>query len=213
MVGLLNSNKVDYSQLFRFSDPLANRPFRLSPESDFIHIPEANSLFCGKWQPPEPVVFKAYMGGQATDIMWSGLPPMFCISSRVVQLLKENSCTGWSIYPAKVYDRKGNELPDYHGFSVISYAGKQDLRRSEIIIKPPMRPDGEPYKVYKGYYFEDDQWDKSDIFRVYFSHIIVTRKVRDVFKQAKIINVKFTPLLEYETLELSTNYTKEAYIR
>jgi hypothetical protein len=207
-----NLNTVDYTTLFKLSDSFANRPFRLHVESNFIHTPEAVSLFYGEWQPPEPVVFKAYMGGQATDIMWSGFIPLFCISSRVVKVLEENKFTGWSLYPAKVFDHKGNELPDYHGFSVTSYAGKQDLRRSEIITKPPMTTNGEPYNVYKGFYFEDEKWDGSDIFRVYSSHKIVTKKVKEAFKRAKIVNVMFTQLLEDETLELSTQYGKDAFI-
>jgi hypothetical protein len=207
-----NLNKVDYSQLFQLSDASANRAFRLSPESDFITKETAVQLFYGDWKTPEPVVFKAFMGGEATDIMWSGLIPLFCVSSRVVKILEENGFTGWSLYPVKVYDRKGNELPGYHGLSVTSYAGKQDLRRCEIIAKPPMTPNGRPYNVYKGFYFEDEKWDGSDIFRVYSSHIIVTKKVKDTFKQAKIINVRFTPLLENETLDLNIKYGKNAYI-
>jgi len=93
-------------------------------------------LFGGEWQPPEPVAFKAYMGGSPADFLWTGFPPLFCVSQRVIDLLEENQFTGWSTYPVEVYDRHGGKLPGYHDFAITGSAVRRDLSRSQIITKP-----------------------------------------------------------------------------
>ena len=53
-------------------------------------------------------------------------------------LLEENGITGWSTYPIEVYDRKGNSLPDYHGFAITGGTCDQDydlLFRSLMVEK------------------------------------------------------------------------------
>jgi hypothetical protein len=58
--------------------------------------------------------------------------------------------------------------------------------------------DGRTSKAYVGYYFEEDKWDGSDIFRVNHD-IIVKRSVRDALLKTKIRNVDFIALPEEET--------------
>lgn len=195
-----NDRVVDYSQLFELIDPLANRPLRLEPGSHqtWLTGAYANRLFYGELQPPEPVVLKGYMGGSPTEVLWAGLTPIVCVSQRIVDLLLQNRFTGWATYPVEVYDRKGVYLPGYYGLAVKSHAGEQDFSRSQIVTKPPLTYAGRTYDVYKGTYFDESKWDGSDIFRVQHATKIVTKKVQQVFKRAKITNVRFIPLLETE---------------
>jgi hypothetical protein len=66
---------------------------------------------------------------------------------------------------------------------------------------------GEPYQVYKGLFFYEEDWDGSDIFRVSnFGGTVVTGKVDKIFKQAKVTNVKLTPLPEVERDVLLDKY-------
>jgi hypothetical protein len=188
---------IDYNELYYLHDPDATRPLLLNPIQDWISTRRAVELFTGEWQPPEPVTFKATRGRQATDILWS-LIPIICVSQRIIDIFTENGFTGWGTYPAEVYDRDEKLLPGYYGLSVISYAGEQDFSRSRRIFKPPIIPSGKPLEVVKGMYFNEALWDDADIFRLKAAFIIVTRRVRDALKKAKIINVNFTPLTEVE---------------
>jgi hypothetical protein len=121
-----------------------------------------------------------------------------CISRRLLALLEEHQFTGWSTYPVQVYDRKEEQLAGYFGFAVTGRAGKRDLQRVQVLIKP--NAVGVPVEMLKGLYFEDDFWDGSDFCLMgTTSTIIVTERVVKAFKRAKIRNVRFTPLPEDET--------------
>jgi len=190
---------VNYNELYDFSDPLANRPLRLEAEQEWMSNERSSQLDKGEWRPPEPVRLKAYMGGQATDVLWTGQLNV-CISDRVLDVLEKNKFTGWATYPVEVFGRKGEFLPGYHGLSITSYASEIDRSRSQIIVKSPV-PGTEPRTYYRGIFFDESKWDGSDFFRLTGSWTVVKKTVRDVFKREKIINVKFTSLAEYDTLK------------
>jgi hypothetical protein len=189
---------MNYSEFYLFQDPFSNRWLRLEPSPEWVNEELAQKLAYGRWQPPEPVIFKGYMGGPLADILWTGLPPMACVSEKVINILEEHHFSGWSTYPVKVSDRKGNNLPGYYGFAVTSYAGERDLSRSPIIVTYTS-PDGRTSKAYKGFYFDENKWDGSDIFRVGNGYFIVKQSVKDSFIKAKIRNVKFIILPDEET--------------
>jgi hypothetical protein len=194
------SQSLDFHNYFRFSDPLANRPLRLraKPESDHYSTDYFFSLAKGKVTPKEPIKFYSTMGGQSTEILWAEIPVILCISTKVVDLLRENQITGWGTYPVEVYGRKGEFLPGYHGFSVTGRECKRDKSRSQIITKQVV-PNGKPFQAYVGLYFIESDWDGNDFFIVSsFGGTVVTKKVRDLFKKEKITNIRFTNLLEVE---------------
>ena len=201
--------KVDYSKLFELSDPLADRPLRLEPEKGRITIEKANRLFDGECKPSNPVVLRAYMGGQATDFLWSGLPPILCISQKVVDLFTEVGFTGWKRYPVEVFDRKGELLPGYCGFAVTGKAGNHELERSQVIYRRMDEFSDQQRKYYRGFFFDESEWDDSDIFTIKdTSFIIVKRGVRDVLKHNRITNLRLTPLLEVEIDAAVFDYKK-----
>lgn len=202
--------EINYSKLYKLDDPLANRPFRLEPQQKWVGYEEAFQLFCGNLQPPEAIKLKAYMGGQVTDFLWCGLPPIVCISKKVVELFISNEFTGWTTYPVEVYDKKGNTLEGYSGLAIKGVAGKLDLTRSERILKPDKIPSFKPREIYSGFFFDEKEWDGSDLFRVKdSSFMIVKETVNDNLIRAKVTNVNLIRLTE---VELSTNvfdYKKE----
>lgn len=118
-------------------------------------------------------------------------------STKVYSLLGTGNITGWETYPVEVFDRNGTELPGYHGFSVIGKECRRDRSRSQKITKQAV-PGGEPFEVYKGLYFFEEDWDGSDIFLVQNNIIVVTERVCALFKKNKIANVAFVPLPEVE---------------
>lgn len=190
---------VNYSELYLFEDPFSNRWLRLEPAPEWVNEELARKLTYGQLKPSKPVVFRGYMGGPVADILRTGLSPMFCVSERVINILEENHFTGWSTYPVQISDRKGNALTGYYGFAVTSYAGERDKSRSPIIEREPITLGGRVRKYYKGFYFNENRWDGSDIFRVHPAWLIVNKAVRDTFVKAKIRNVEFIALNDEET--------------
>lgn len=188
------STTPDYSKLYRLSDPLANRPLRLESEG-WATVDRAWNLFRGTWRPTEPLRLRAYMGGHPSDFLWTGFPPIVCISQRVVDLLVAHQVTGWSTYQVEVYGRKGERLPGYHGFSITGPECERDKHRSPIV--DALSPAGVPIRVSKGLYFDERQWDGSDCFLVN-GFKVVTEKVYRLCKRAKVTNVMFTRLTEFE---------------
>lgn len=196
--------KPDYENLYMMRDPFATRPMRLSVEGDprfgtktfddFV-----DRLYLGECEADPPLQLKVFQGGQKTDLMWSAYPPITVISKSMVKLLSAHGFTGWGTYAVKVRDRDGKIIPGYFGLAVTGRAGKSDLLRGKVIKKPPKVPGGAPYEVLKGEYFKDDFWDGSDFCIMgQGGSPIVTRRVVDALKKAKIRNVEFMPLPEYE---------------
>ena len=92
-------------------------------------------------------------------------------------------------------DRKKQPLAGYCGFSVLSSAGNLDFSYSQIVTRPSVIPIGQPMEEYIGFTFDLERWDGSDIFFV-GGFIIVTDKVRSIFKRSRITNVRLTPILD-----------------
>jgi hypothetical protein len=208
MDSMSTSPILDYDKLYRLDDPLTSRPLRLSDEgySDWLTKGQAIELFRGRLELDTPLKLGAYRGGQATDFLWSGLIPLVCILDRVVEILRTNKITGWSAYPVEVHGRKGELLPGYHGFSVMGSECRRDRSRSQKFIRQAV-PGGEPFEVYKGLYFYEEEWDGCDIFWVKgYGGIVVTERVFKIFKKTKITNVELTPLPEVELQVLLDKY-------
>ena len=145
-----------------------------------------------------PVVFKQdkESGNKFTDVLDTGHPNLYLISDRMKTVLKENHLTGWQTYPIKLYDKKGNEIFGYHGFSVVGHCGPESYKNSEIIEKQFV-PEGPICKYYKGVFF--DAWDGTDFFTpkgVY--SIFITKKAAEVLKKNKLTNIRLENLSEYE---------------
>ncbi|MCU0488365.1 MAG: hypothetical protein MUE67_05380 [Anaerolineales bacterium] len=202
------SAALDFNHFYELYDPLASRPFRLSDEgySNWLTKEQAIELFRGRLNLDTPLRLGAYMGGQATDFLWSGLIPLVCISERVSELLQMNGITGWTTYPVEVFGRKGEPLPGYHGFAVTGSECRRDRSRSQIFTRQAVSG-GEPFQVYKGLYFYEEDWDGRDILWVKsYGGIVVTEKAYKILKRAKVTNVKLTPLPDVELQVLLDKY-------
>ncbi len=190
------SNSLDYKKLYAFCDPLSNRPFRLRDRdtSPPLTWEETRRISLGQKVVSPALEFDIASGKQTTDFLWSQSIHLVCISERLMALLTVNEITGWSTYPVEIFDRKGNPLPGYHGFAVTGPVCDLDRSRSEIVDKPPPTPQGQGYQVYRGLYFDESQWDGSDMFWVERADPVVTEKVFQLFKRNKISNVRFIRL-------------------
>ena len=194
------SRPFDYGKLYEFADPLETGPYRLRSRLPVEALQERKKLHLlarGETAITEPIQFDAAQGDEATDVLWTQLVGPVCVSGRVVRLLEENKISGWSTYPVEVYDQQGNPLPDYHGFAVTGVVCKADYGRSAVVSKPPPTLRGKGYDVYRGLYFDESQWDGSDMFWV-DGVLVVVDKVYRLFKTHKVVNVRLITLLERE---------------
>jgi len=145
------------------------------------------------------------MGRRLCDFVWVSGVPVIC--ARVVDLLLANEVRGWTTYPVRVFDRKGVEALGYSGLSVTGRCESIcfDRGRAEVVYKD--LPGGR-FPFYKGLSVTTDSWDGSDIFTcadMKTGFVVVTPKVRDLCRDARITNVEFqsiTDVLDPETAHL-----------
>jgi hypothetical protein len=190
----------DYAELYRMEDPFATQPVRLKP-SPGVELDRnvAVGLLRGNIIPQPPLRLQRAAGGRFTDFMWCTFTPILVISQRLVELLAAHGFSGWRIYDVEASDKSDQIKHSYHGFAITGRAGGHDLRRVELVEKPPITPKGIPYRVLKGIYFEEDAWDGSDFCLMdENTSCIVTSKVVQAFGRAKIRNVHFTQLTQVE---------------
>jgi hypothetical protein len=196
------STSLSFDKMYELRDPLGNRALRLTSRANFNWLTDeiTGLLFGGQLStPPHPLLLHGYMGNQPMDFLWSGLTPIVCISERVVELLIAYDLTGWSTYPVEVYDRKGNLLPHYRGFSITGRVGERDRSQSQILDVPLYKGSEKTHKIYKGLFFDQLSWDGSDFCTMLGSYYkIVSQAVHDLFKRNKVNNVCLTRLTDVE---------------
>lgn len=197
---MTSSGRLKYESLFLLSDPMAAEPYRLRsrlPADARVEGVDIHALSRGESQIKGPIQFDSAQGLKATDILWTQLVTPVCVSNRVIHIFSENEVSGWSTYPVEVFDPEGELLPDYHGLAVTGAVCEADYRRSSIVTRPPPAPRGKSYDVYRGLYFDEAQWDGSDMFWVGGVRVVVD-KVKRVLELNGVENVAFTPLAERE---------------
>lgn len=142
-----------------------------------------------------PVIYRHLDGRELRDILeFRSVNPPGLISERMKQLLEEEGITGWETYPVVIYDRKGNEINGYHGFSVTGRGGCR--------LELP-HPKEETYYYAKPEYniWDSTQWDGTDIFRIKgYNCGFCTQKVKDVLTKNHIKSPKFDPIEEIITI-------------
>ena len=112
------------------------------------------------------------------------------------KILEENNLTGWKTFPIKLYDKNGNEISGYHGFSIIGHCNPINYEKSAIIEKRKV-PTGPICKFYKGMFI--DKWDETDFFTPEGTYeIFITKKAADILKKNKITNVQLENLTDSE---------------
>lgn len=144
-------------------------------------------------------------GTRLRDVVWAELYPL--IGPRVVQILRDVGATGWSVRPISVPDEL-EVLRDYGALVVHGRGGHIGPCReySSIVLDKP----GSPLLDVKGWCLDLDEWDGSDVWsqRAGGSQIIVTRRVRDAFKRAKVTGIRrLTDLCEKESLVSREKFT------
>ncbi|MBN1206978.1 MAG: hypothetical protein JXB05_18990 [Myxococcaceae bacterium] len=122
---------------------------------------------------------------------------MLIIADSVVQLLRSHGFTGWSLYEVSIQDKQGHLIPGYSGLAFTGRCGNIDWPQS--IEVPRIFPAG-IFPVWKGLFFDPTSWDGSDFFMPaeFVGWTFVVEEVKKAFERAKIRNVDFTPLDQFE---------------
>ncbi len=151
-----------------------------------------------------PIVFREVAGEsgkQMRDVLDNRNIRTYLISDRMRDLLIDNNITGWECYEIEMYDKKGNIVSGYNGFSVTGKCNDMVKIDFENIIKDKKRD----YFEAKGAMFDIEKWDGSDIFRA-GGWRIITKKVYELFKKHKITAIEMTRMTDYTCW---LGYTKE----
>lgn len=142
-----------------------------------------------------PIVFREVAGEsgkQMRDVLDNRSIRTYLISDRMRDLLIDNNITGWECYEIEMYDKKGNIISGYNGFSVTGKCNDMVKIDFENIIKDKKRD----YFEAKGAMFDIEKWDGSDIFRA-GGWRIITKKVYELFKKHKITAIEMTRMTDY----------------
>ena len=126
-----------------------------------------------------PVIYHEHKGGSSgkrmRDILDTRHPPLYLISDRFKVILEESYITGWKSYPIALFDKKGNRIEGYNGFSITGRAGKmQEFDQLPLEYGYSANADG--------YYFDVETWDGSDLFHAEGDMI-------DIFASERFIKV------------------------
>ncbi len=160
---------------------------------------EAFALTRAELHPTHPITIKWTMGRAkpAEQVMWTTYSAPIIIADSVVHLLRSHGFTGWSLYEVSVHDKQGQLVPGYHGLAVTGRCG--DIDWAKGVEVPRILPAG-IFPVWKGLFFDPESWDGSDFFMPAQSvgYVLVVEEVKKAFERAKIKNVSFTPLDQFE---------------
>lgn len=160
---------------------------------------EAFGLTRAEMHSASPVSVEWAMGRtKPVEVIRTTFATPIVVADSVVQLLRTHGFTGWSLYEVAVCGKQGQPIPGYHGFSVTGRCGPIDWAQG--IEMPRIFPAG-VFPVWKGLFFDPASWDGSDFFMSMErddGHVFVVEEVKKAFERAKIRNVEFTPLDQFE---------------
>ncbi|HYI01582.1 hypothetical protein [Hyalangium sp.] len=188
-------NFPGFDKTFYLGESGYSRAFRgdLDVETD------AFGLTRGEVHPAHPIRVDWAMGrAKPVDpVMWTTFAVPIIIADSVVQLLRSHGFTGWSLYEVAVHDKQGQLTPGYSGLAVTGRCGNIDWAQG--IEVPRIRPAG-IFPVWKGLFFDPASWDGSDFFMPAErgGYVLVVEEVKRAFERAKIRNVTFEPLDQFE---------------
>lgn len=189
-----------YSDFYCFGGALVCTTFTALPEK-FIQLrsnkelDKANelidSLAYGEYDDIHPLIWKQdrNYGNKLRDVLYCSTS-LYLISDRFKSILNESGLTGWKSYPILLYDKKGSRIDGYSGFSITGRAG--NMHKFDT---PPIELGYSPKS--DGYYFEFDELDGSDIFRVFPHHIIITKRFAEVLLNHKVSGIEIDRLTDY----------------
>jgi len=139
-----------------------------------------------------PVAFRYLDGRIMRDLLDMRYPHCFLISDRVRDLLGKELITGWKPFPIILFDKQGEEIKGYNGFTVTGRSGSVcfSIDRKDI-------PIGEMKKYV---FWNNQQWDGSDIFLIKPNYMVCTQRVIKLLKSHNVDALSYQPLGAFVTI-------------
>lgn len=143
----------------------------------------------------ETVCIEIVEGSVPGDFLWVGLP-ILIVSSKVLEIWKRFA----TLDTYKVV-LKGRGLSiKYSGAVFLGRGGPFEPEKSKAVYSKSLNEQGKQALMkHRGMYFDDSQWDGSNLFTIddFPCLPIVTERVVKAMKDAKVTNCKYTPVEEY----------------
>ncbi|MFL5350953.1 MAG: hypothetical protein ACJ8AT_39800 [Hyalangium sp.] len=197
-MGSKSTSKVfpGFDKMFLLEEPGNSKAFR--GDLDVETTDEAVGLTRAEMHRAHPITLKWAMGrAKPVEVIRTTYATPLIVADSVVQLLRSHGFTGWSLYEVSVHDKQGQRIPGYSGLAVTGRCGSIEWAKGVEV--PRISPAG-IFPVWKGLFFDPNSWDGSDFFMPTerFRGVLVVEEVKKAFERAKIRNVDFTPLDQFE---------------
>jgi hypothetical protein len=183
--------------VYTLEDPLNHRYFRASVKLDLAIDPDP--FLRGITVIEGPLILGWAHGREIVDVVWTTDPAIVVVSAPVVSAFEAHGFTGWTTYPVELRNRASESVEGYSGFAVTGRCGPTDDSRGRWVQtdKP-----GAWHSVLQGLYFDETQWDGSDIFMApHVNYIFVTEPVKKLLRKLKVKNVLLERLTEFQIPE------------
>jgi len=178
---------MDWSRLYAISEEGSSDAIRVNSATAL----SSRRLVRAEETPCEPIAFNYDEGDIACDLIGTTYSGLYLISNRFLSVLRSHAFTGWASFPVVVHGRGTERLEGYHGFAVTGRCGRVHGSRRLWSEQPP--------KTKVGLYFDPATWDGNDIFMPQDTmHIIVDERVKRAIEEARLTNMRFARLSDYD---------------
>lgn len=124
------------------------------------------------------------------------------ISDRLQKALSDKGVTGWTTCVVELLDRRGSTVPGYAALATTGRCGPLVNSRSPKVRRMNRVGNG-MMDIWLGYYFDEESWDGSDMFRPDGTRMtLVTKRARKVIEAIGTSNITLEPILEIERLAI-----------
>jgi hypothetical protein len=190
----------DYGRFYEIGEDFTHGAVRVEAVDE---IADPYALTRGEVTLREPIRFRHDEGSRFYDYVGTTWAVLHIVSDRIVDLLRRNGFTGWTMYRVEITDRVGQPITGYHGLAVTGRCGPIDDQLSGIAILPPPVPEGRAMPHHVGMLFRPETWDGSDIFTpAGTAFVFVSEHVRDALAEAQVTNLRMQRLSEVKRLVL-----------
>jgi len=138
------------------------------------------------------VRFETTKGTTPGDFLWNG-SLLIVISEKVLSIWSKYK--SFTTYDVEVTNKR---IPfKYYGIAVTGQGGPLDFRKSKARYYTE-KGGTRVIMALKGLYFDEDQWDGSDIMYIdeYALGCLISERVKEEMRKAKVTSCEYTPIEE-----------------